>query len=99
MSSRIIRGDDRTSRIKVSTPSDGGMAAAALLPQDHIMNVEKQAFEQGYREGERVGKQMGERMVEAVVKRYDRSIQNITESHRALVDAMERQTVKFALEI
>jgi flagellar assembly protein FliH len=99
MSSRIIRGDDRTSRIKVSAPPEGGAPGAALLPQDHIMNIERQAFEQGYREGERAGKQMGERMVDAAVKRYDRSVQNIAESHRALVEAMEEQTVRFALEI
>ena len=99
MSSRIIRGDDRINRIKVSAPPEGAMAAAALLPQDHIMNVEKQAFEQGYKEGERIGKQMGERMVDAVVNRYDRSIQHIVQSHRGLVEAMEKQTVQFALEI
>ena len=49
--------------------------ARAILGQDHMMNVEKQAFEQGYQEGERIGKQMGERMMETAVKRYERSMQ------------------------
>jgi flagellar assembly protein FliH len=99
MSSRIIRGDDRVQKMKITSPAEGGMAGANLLPKDHIMNVEKEAFEQGYREGERVGKQMGERMVEAVVKRYDRSIQEIAAAQRALLEAMEKQTVQLALEI
>jgi flagellar assembly protein FliH len=99
MSSRIIRGDDRTNRIKVTAPSEGGLGASALLPDNHVLNVEKAAFEQGYNEGERVGKQMGERIVDAVVKRYDRGIQGIVQAHRDLVEAMEKQTVQLALEI
>jgi flagellar assembly protein FliH len=67
--------------------------------QEHVMDVEKQAFEQGYAEGERIGKQMGEKMVETVVKRYENGIAQLAESHKALVEAMEEQTVRLALEI
>jgi flagellar biosynthesis/type III secretory pathway protein FliH len=63
------------------------------------MHVEKQAFEQGYQEGERIGKQMGEKMVETVVKRYDNSIAQLAEAHKNLVEQMEEQTVRLALEI
>ena len=63
------------------------------------MDVEKQAFEQGYAEGERIGKQMGEKMVETVVKRYDNSILQLAESHKAVMECIEEQTVRLALEI
>lgn len=63
------------------------------------MNVEKQAFEQGYREGERIGKQMGEKMMETVIKRYENSIVELAQSHKALVAEMEENTVRLALEI
>lgn len=95
MSSRIIRGDGRTSMLKISSPGD----IISGSSQDHAMNVEKEAFEQGYAEGERIGKQMGEKMIETVVKRYDHSIAQLAESHKGLVEAMEVQTVRLALEI
>jgi len=63
------------------------------------MNIEKEAFEQGYAEGERIGKQMGEKMIETVVKRYDNSVAQLAESHKQLVESMEEQTVRLALEI
>jgi flagellar assembly protein FliH len=95
MSSRIIRGDGRLSRLSVSSPGD--MISGSS--QDRAMNVEKEAFEQGYAEGERSGKQMGEKMIETVVKRYDHSISQLAESHKDLVESMEVQTVRLALEI
>jgi flagellar assembly protein FliH len=97
MSSRIIRGDDRMKKISVT--SGGAAPAAQLLSPDHIMVVEKQAFEQGYREGERIGKQMGERMVEATIKRYERSIQDLAVIQRDLAASMEKETVQLALAI
>ena len=96
MSSRIIRGDGRVQKLKVSTPGGGNILGGS---QDHVMDVEKQAFEQGYAEGERIGKQMGEKMVETVVKRYDNGIAKLVEAHKTLVEAMEEQTVRLALEI
>lgn len=98
MSSRIIRGNDRLTKLKVSAP---GAEPPALMAgsQDHIMNVEKQAFEQGYAEGERIGKQMGEKMVETVVKRYENGIAELAQVHKGLVEAMEVQTVRMAVEI
>ena len=95
MSSRIIRGDGRLSTLKISSPGD----IISGSSQDHAMNVEKDAFEKGYAEGERIGKQMGEKMMETVVKRYDNSVANLAESHKGLVEAMEVQTVRLALEI
>jgi flagellar biosynthesis/type III secretory pathway protein FliH len=97
MSSRIIRGDGRLQQLTVSKSSEHSIIHGGS--QDHIMNVEKQAFEQGYAEGERIGKQMGEKMVETIVKRYDNSIAELAESHKGLVEAMEKQTVQLALEI
>jgi flagellar assembly protein FliH len=61
--------------------------------------VEKQAFEQGYQEGERIGKQMGEKMVETVVRRYDKSVADIAQAHTKLVEHMEKETVRLAVEI
>ena len=96
MSSRIIRGDTRMQKLKVS----GGPETAVIGgSQEHVMDVEKQAFEQGYAEGERIGKQMGEKMVETIVKRYDTSILNLAEAHKALMESVEEQTVRLALEI
>ncbi len=97
MSSRIIRGDDRIKKLKVSTPNEPGIDG--LLGHDHVMQVEKQAFEQGYAEGERIGKQMGEKMVDTVVRRYDNSIVELAQAHRILLEQMEVQTVRMALEI
>jgi flagellar assembly protein FliH len=94
MSSRIIRGDGRSQKLKIS-PS-GSMSG---ISNDHIMDVEKQAFEQGYAEGERTGKQMGEAMVETVCKRYEKSIAEFVASHKEMAKAMEEQTVRIALEI
>lgn len=97
MSSRIIRGDDRIKKLKVSTP--GEFPLDGVIGHDHIMHVEKQAFEQGYAEGERIGKQMGEAMVETAVKRYEGSMAELAQAHKALVEAMEEKTVHMALEI
>ena len=96
MSSRIIRGDDRFKKLKVSTSTPVG---DGLLPNGHPAHVEKQAFEQGYQEGERIGKQMGEKMVETAVRRYDKSIADIAVAHKDLVEQMEEQTVRLAMEI
>ncbi len=95
MSSRIIRGAERVKRPRISSPP-GGVGA---LPQDHVMTVEKQAFEKGYHEGERMGKQMGEQMIGTVVKRYDQSIVQFAIAHKSLVESMELETVRLALEI
>ncbi|HLH31306.1 MAG TPA: FliH/SctL family protein [Terriglobia bacterium] len=97
MSSRIIRGDSRAQRLKISSPSERSIISAAS--QEQAMNIEKEAFEQGYAEGERIGKQMGEKMIETVVKRYDNSVAQLAESHKQLVESMEEQTVRLALEI
>jgi flagellar assembly protein FliH len=84
-------------KLKVSAPDGIGIIAGGS--QDQLMDVEKQAFEQGYAEGERIGKQMGEKMVETVVKRYDNAITQLAETHKSLVESMEEQTVRLALEI
>lgn len=97
MSSRIIRGDGKLQRLTVSTAAEHPFLAAAS--QAHAMNVEKEAFEQGYAEGEKIGKQMGEKMVETIVKRYENGIAQLAGSHKQLVEAMEQQTVRLALEI
>ena len=97
MSSRIIRGDSRLQKLKVSAP--GSVNVLGGSKHEHVMDVEKQAFEQGYAEGERIGKQMGEKMVETAVKRYDNGIARLAEAHKTLVEAMEEQTVRLALEI
>jgi flagellar assembly protein FliH len=97
MSSRIIRGDSRVQQLKVSTPAERSIISGRT--QEHVLNVEKDAFEQGYAEGERIGKQMGEKMVETVMKRYEHSISALGESHKQLVQSMEIQTVQLALEI
>ena len=101
MSSRIIRGDDRMKKIRVTASVGGGSDGPAtdIIGQDHVMNVEKQAFEQGYKEGERIGKQMGERMVATAVQRYDRSIHELAAAHASLRDAMEKATVRLALAV
>ena len=96
MSSRIIRGDFRLQRSKVTTVTEESSRGGS---QDRVMDIEKEAFEQGYAEGERIGKEMGENMVAAVVKRYDTSIGQIAQAHKSLVEAMEEQTVQLALEI
>src|SRR5881227_171955 len=97
MSSRIIRGDGRVQKLKVSAPNERSIISGRT--QEHVLNVEKDAFEQGYAEGERIGKQMGEKMVETIVKRYDTSILNLAEAHKALMESVEEQTVRLALEI
>ena len=96
MSSRIIRGDFRLHKPKLSTAVDEN---ARVGSQDQIMDIEKQAFEQGYAEGERIGKEMGENMVAAVVKRYDTSIGELARAHKLLIEAMEEKTARLALEI
>lgn len=97
MSSRIIRGEDRIKKVRV-TASVGG-PASEIIGQDHVMNVEKQAFEQGYKEGERIGKQMGERMVATAIQRYDRSVHELAAVHASLRDAMEKAAVRLALAV
>jgi flagellar assembly protein FliH len=92
MSSRIIRGDDRLNKLKISAPNTEGL-------HGHPAHIEKQAFDQGYQEGERIGKQMGEKMVETVVRRYDKSIAELAEAHKGLLEQMEAQTVHLAMEI
>jgi flagellar assembly protein FliH len=67
--------------------------------QDHIMDVEKQAFEQGYAEGERIGKQMGETMMETICKRYEKSLTDLAAAQKQMTEAMEEQTVRLALEV
>src|SRR5687767_1285717 len=96
MSSRIIRGDDRLKKLKVSTSLPG---ADALMPNGHPAHIEKQAFDQGYLEGEKIGKQMGEKMIETVVRRYDKGLAELAEAHKNLVEQMEEQTVHLALGI
>ena len=95
MSSRIIRGSERIKRPTISSPA----GSVGGLPRDHVMTVEKQAFEKGYHEGERMGKQMGEQMIGTVVKRYDQSIVQFAIAHKSLLGSMERKTVQLALEI
>ena len=97
MSSRIIRGDGRVQKLKVSAPSGNPMGSG--VPEEHFMDVEKQAFEQGYAEGERIGKQMGEAMIETICKRYEKSLADLAASHRDMSQAMEEQTVRLSLEI
>ncbi|PYS19720.1 MAG: hypothetical protein DMG17_01365 [Acidobacteria bacterium] len=96
MSFRIIRGAGRVQKLKVSLP---GEAKALSGSHEHVMDVEKQAFEQGYAEGERIGKEMGEKMVETIVKRYDHAIARLAETHKALADSMEEEIVRLALAI
>jgi flagellar assembly protein FliH len=98
MSSRIIRGNGRLQHSKVRI-SSGTPSAAAVGADDHIMDVEKQAFEQGYAEGERIGKQMGEAMVETICKRYEKGLAELALAHKEMAQAMEEQTVRLALEI
>ena len=96
MSSRIIRGDSRLQKLKVSSGPETTIIGGG---QEHVMDVEKQAFEQGYAEGERIGKQMGEKMVETIVKRYETSIVNLADAHKTLMESVEAETVRLALEI
>src|SRR5438445_10730704 len=97
MSSRLIRGDRRVPKLKgTSIPREAKLLSGS---QEHVMDVEKQAFEQGYAEGERIGKEMGEKMVETIVKRYDNAISRLAETHKALAESMEEEIVRLALEI
>jgi flagellar biosynthesis/type III secretory pathway protein FliH len=98
MSSRIIRGNGGLQKSKISPPGTL-LNAAPGMSEEHIMDVEKQAFEQGYAEGERIGKQMGEAMVESICKRYEKSLAELALSHKQMAQAMEEQTVRLALEI
>jgi flagellar assembly protein FliH len=97
MSSRIIRGDGRVQKLKISAPAEH--SNGTISSEEHQMNVEKEAFAQGYAEGEKIGKQMGERMVETIVRRYENSLAELALSHKALVESMEKETVRLALEI
>jgi len=101
MSSRIIRGDDRMKKMRVTATVGGGAAGASteVIGSDHVMNVEKEAFEQGYKEGERIGKQMGERMVSNAVQKYDRSVHELGALHHSLREAMEKESVRLALSV
>lgn len=97
MSSRIIRCDGRVQRLQgTSIPGEVKVLSGS---HEHVMNVEKQAFEQGYAEGERIGKEMGETMVETIVKRYENAIARLAETHKALAESMEDEIVRLALEI
>ncbi len=96
MSFRIIRGAGRVQKLKVSLP---GEAKALSGSHEHVMDVEKQAFEQGYAEGERIGKEMGEKMIETIVKRYDNAISRLAETHKALAESMEEEIVRLAVGI
>ncbi len=96
MSSRIIRGDGRVQKLTVSGPGEVKVLGGS---HEHMMDLEKQAFEQGYAEGERIGKEMGEKMVETVVKRYDNAVSHLAETHKALSESMEEEVVRLALEI
>jgi flagellar assembly protein FliH len=98
MSSRIIRSNEASKKARVSSGGMGGPTDDGLA-SDHVMTVEKQAFEQGYKEGERIGKQMGERMVENTIKRYERTVQQLAGVHRTLTEAMETETVRLSMEI
>jgi flagellar assembly protein FliH len=95
MPSKIIRGDGRALKLKVTS----GGALNGGVSEDTIMNVEKQAFEQGYLEGERIGKQMGETIVATICKRYEQSIAELAGFHRQMQQEMEEQTVRLAIEI
>jgi flagellar assembly protein FliH len=98
MSSRIIRGDSsRLQKLKISSTS--GLALNTAGAEDHIMDVEKQAFEQGYAEGERTGKQMGEAMVDTLCKRYEKSLAELAAAHKHMTQSMEEETVRLSLEI
>jgi flagellar assembly protein FliH len=98
MSSRIIRGDSsRLQKLKISSTS--GVALNTAGAEDHIMDVEKQAFEQGYAEGERTGKQMGEAMVDTLCKRYEKSLAELAAAHKHMTQSMEEETVRLSLEI
>src|SRR5436190_24392657 len=95
MSRRIIRGDGRVHDVAGNARGSTDMS---MLSQDRIMNVEQQAFERGYSEGERIGKQMGETMIETICGRYEKSIAELAVSHKAMVQAMEEQTVRLGIE-
>src|SRR5437867_13432953 len=96
MSSRIIRGNGRVQTLRVSVPGEVKVLGGS---HEHVMDVEKQAFEQGYAEGERIGKEMGEKMVETAVKRYENAVSQLAETHKALAESMEEEVVRLALEI
>src|SRR5262245_34354148 len=96
MSSRIIRAG-KPQKLKVS-PATGDVIGG-VMSEDHFMDVEKKAFEQGYAEGERIGKQMGEAMLETVCKRYEKGLTDLASAHRNMVQEMEEQTVRLAIEI
>ena len=96
MSCRIIRGDSHLQKLKVNSIGEGAVLGGS---QGHVMDVEKQAFEQGYAEGERIGKQMGEKMVETIVKRYENSILQLAQAHKSVMETIEEHTVRLALEI
>jgi len=93
MSSRIIRGDGRLQKLKISSSNQNAQA------RDQVMDVEKQAFEEGYAEGERIGKQMGEAKVEAIFRKYEKSLAELAVAHREMIQDMEEQTVRLALEV
>jgi flagellar assembly protein FliH len=96
MSSRIIRSDGRLqkSTISLTTGRIGG-----ATPEDHVMDVEKQAFEQGFAEGERIGKQMGEAVLETICKRYEKGLTDLAAAHKEMQQSMEEQTIRLSLEI
>ncbi len=97
MSCRIVRGDARIKKLKLSTVAE--RAVPQRSSEDHLMSVEKEAFERGYLEGERIGKEMGEKMMETALKRYENSIAQVAEKHKQVIQSMEVETVRLALEI
>jgi flagellar assembly protein FliH len=96
MSRRIIRGDGRVHDMAETAPNSTNVGR---LTQDRIMNVEQQAFERGYAEGESIGKQMGETMMETLCGRYEKSLADLAATHKKMIQAMEEQTVRLAIEI
>ena len=99
MSSKIIRGEDRSQKLKIRPAIAESDRTPGPDSQEQLHRIEKQAFEQGYREGELIGKQMGERMIETAVKRYERSVNEMASAHTQVVHTMEMKTVELALEI
>jgi flagellar assembly protein FliH len=97
MSSRIIRGDDRVRKTNIRAVAFE--VEGAGVHQDELSRIEKESFEKGYREGERVGRQKGDQVLETTVKRYDRTITELVDSHAQIVMSLEMRTVELALEI
>ena len=98
MSSRIIRGDERSRKQQVRT-SGGDFGYLGLTPRENVAGLEQVAYENGFREGERAGRQAAERNVEAAVQRYDGAVVEMAVAQRSVAEMMETQTVLLAIEI